>query len=83
MGLTNFFLSYDSSNENDIVPLAILDDRVAESIETLSVYLAFRGPPVQRVFLSPNHTKAEIYDNDGKCRKIFYVHNINFYMAFC
>ena len=49
IGLTNFLLTFDSTNAIDVVPLVINNDRVAEDTEILSASLSFPGVPVQRV----------------------------------
>ena len=81
MGLTNFLLTFDSSNAIDVVLYIVIhNDSVAEDVEVLSASLSFPDLPIQRVILNPNTTKAAIHDDDGihNCYNIamYSSHNI-------
>ena len=64
VGLISYLLTFDSSNVIHVVPLAIIDDEADENTEILSASISFPGLPLERVFLEPNITTVEIYDND-------------------
>ena len=82
--LTNFLLTFDSTNAIDVAPLVINNDRVAEDIEVLSASLSFPGVPVQRVILAPTTAIAAIHDDDRNIHyasQLLCVCSINLYVC--
>ena len=66
VGLTDYLLTFDSSNAVNNVPLEVLDDNVGGNTEIFLAYLSFPGSSSKRIILEPNTTVIEINDNDGE-----------------
>ena len=78
VGLTNYLLTFDSSNTVITVNVSIVvaNDSVAEEDEEFTVSLSFPSEPIPRVTLNPHNATIVILEMNGEG-----MHDLTIYLT--